>query len=132
MSAAKAAPRTEPERLRIARRYLGQKEIAGTASNPTIAGFFARVAGKAMTDETPWCAAFVGNCLAEAGERGTGKLNARSYLDWGVEVPSGFERPGDIAVFSRGGSVWQGHVAFFLRFIGDLVEVLGGNQADGV
>jgi uncharacterized protein (TIGR02594 family) len=81
---------------------------------------------------TAWCAAYVNATLAKSGLQGTGKLNARSYLDWGqpVEQP----RPGDVAVFSRGDpNGWQGHVGFFQGFGPDgKVQVLGGNQGDAV
>jgi hypothetical protein len=35
-------------------------------------------------------------------------------------------------VFTRGSSAAQGHVAFFLKVAGSQIEVLGGNQSDGV
>ena len=41
-------------------------------------------------------------------------------------------KEGDVVVLSRGASGWQGHVAFFLRAVGQQVEVLGGNQGNGV
>ena len=81
---------------------------------------------------TAWCAAFVNASLAQAGLEGTGKLNARSFMDWGQAT----EQPnrGDLAVFSRGDpNGWQGHVGFFDGYGDDgRIRVLGGNQSDAV
>lgn len=81
---------------------------------------------------TAWCAAFVNASLGAAGQEGTGRLNARSFLDWG----QGVDQPqrGDVAVFSRGDpNGWQGHVGFFEGFDPDgRIRVLGGNQGDAV
>jgi uncharacterized protein (TIGR02594 family) len=84
-------------------------------------------------DEVAWCAAFVGHCLEKAGIASTRRLNARSYLTWGEKVVRLEQaREGDVVVFTRGSSTAQGHVAFFLKATGSQIEVLGGNQSDGV
>ena len=84
-------------------------------------------------DEVAWCAAFVGHCLEKAGFASTRKLNARSYLTWGEKVAGPEQaKEGDIVVFTRGSNTAQGHVAFFLMATGSQIEVLGGNQSDGV
>jgi uncharacterized protein (TIGR02594 family) len=81
---------------------------------------------------TAWCAAFVNASLGQAGMEGTGKLNARSFMDWG----EGVDQPqrGDVAVFSRGDpSSGLGHVGFFDGYNPDgTIRVLGGNQGDKV
>ena len=81
---------------------------------------------------TAWCAAFVNAVLAKSGGQGTGKLNARSFMDWGQEVDQ--PQRGDVAVFSRGDADgWQGHVGFFDSYGDDgQIRVLGGNQGDSV
>lgn len=81
---------------------------------------------------TAWCAAFVNATLKQAGVEGTGKLNARSYLDWGQSVDT--PQSGDVAVFSRGDpNGWEGHVGFFEGYNPDgTIRVLGGNQGDAV
>jgi uncharacterized protein (TIGR02594 family) len=101
--------------------------------NPKVVAYF-KDSGNAgvKNDATAWCAAFVGAMLARAGVKGTGKLNARSYLDWGVPVARSDARPGDVVVFRRGNSSWQGHVAFFVKDRGAIIDVLGGNQSDAV
>jgi uncharacterized protein (TIGR02594 family) len=116
----------------LARADIGTVEWRN-GNNPKVLAYFADT-GNAWVkdDETAWCAAFVGSMLHRAGQKGTGKLNARSYLDWGVPVDLQDALPGDVVVFKRGNSTWQGHVAFFVRRSGAFVTVLGGNQSDQV
>lgn len=121
----------EPDWLVEARKFLGVKEVSGSRHEPIIVGFFAEVGQSwVKDDETAWCAAFAGAMLKRVGIEGTGKLNARSYLNWGKELA--VPVPGCVAVFKRGSSSWEGHVAFFLRDLGDYIEVLGGNQSNKV
>lgn len=118
-----------------AKEYIGLKEIAGQMHNPMVLRFFKLVGhGWVKDDETAWCAAFVGAVLSEVGETGTGKINARSYLKWGYDVPFEKAQRGDIVVFWRGQpNTAQGHVAFFDSWdaIGNPI-VLGGNQGNSV
>jgi uncharacterized protein (TIGR02594 family) len=116
----------------LARAEIGTVEWKN-GSNPKVVGYF-RDAGHAavVDDATAWCAAFVGAMLKRAGMKGTGKLTARSYLEWGLPVDLKDAQPGDILVFQRGNSTWQGHVGFFVGRSGAMVRVLGGNQSDAV
>lgn len=102
--------------------------------NPKVIKYFAEVGHDwVKDDETAWCAAFVGAMLKRAGMPHTGKLNARSYLDWGEPVALEDAEKGDVVVFSRGNpNGWQGHVAFFHKDAGSSLEVLGGNQRNQV
>lgn len=113
---------------------LGIKEWPGAKDNPEILEMF-ESAGHSWVqdDETAWCAAFVASILAQCGMQHTGKLNARSYSEWGRDVPMRDARPGDIVTFWRESpSSWKGHVAFLVRFAGDKVIVRGGNQGNQV
>lgn len=116
---------------------LAQAEI-GTVEwknghNPKVVAYFKDSGNPGVTDdETAWCAAFVGAMLRRAGMKSTGKLNARSYLDWGTPVERKDAQPGDVVIFKRGNSSWQGHVAFFVKDRGALIDVLGGNQSNAV
>lgn len=103
-------------------------------SNPKVVAYFKDAGHPEVTDDqTAWCAAFVGAMLARAGMKGTGKLNARSYLDWGSPVDRADAQPGDIVILKRNNySTWQGHVGFFVRDNGSTITLLGGNQADAV
>lgn len=122
-----------PNYMDIARGYLGAKEVAGAENNPLIMEMYASVGADWVEhDSVAWCAAFVGHCLERAGIRSTRKLTARSYLTFGEPVDLKDAREGDIVVFKRGNSSWQGHVAFYISDAGNRVSVLGGNQGDAV
>ncbi len=99
-----------------------------------LSAFIQNTAGiKINPAQTAWCAAFVDAVLhASTGTAGTGKLNARSYLDWGKPVST--PQVGDVEVFSRGDpNGWQGHVGFYAGMNADgTIKVLGGNQGDSV
>ena len=117
----------------IAQGYIGTTEGPGPEDNPAIMEMYASVGHDWVEhDSVAWCAAFVGHCLEKAGLRSTRRLNARSYLDWGIPVDLADAQEGDIVVFSRGAKSWQGHVGFFVKTAGAMIEVLGGNQSDAV
>ena len=86
-----------------------------------------------------WCAAFVNAVLDKNNIPGSDSvsafpLTARSFLLWGesTDVP----QRGDIVVFPRGNSGWQGHVGFYIKTENvrgiDYYVILGGNQQDSV
>jgi uncharacterized protein (TIGR02594 family) len=116
----------------LARAEVGTVEW-NKGSNPRVLAYY-KDAGHAWVedDAVAWCAAFVGAMLKRAGLKGTGQLTARSYLGWGEHVPLDQAKPGDIVVFKRGNSTWQGHVTFFVRMNGKFITCLGGNQSDQV
>ena len=117
-----------PAWMIAAQTYKGVTEVRGHKhNNKIILEYFDAVGhGYIKNDEVPWCAAFVGACLEEANYKGTGALNARSYLKWGKKVTK--PRYGDVVVFWRGKkNGWQGHVAFFVKETKSYVYVLGGN-----
>lgn len=119
---------------KVASEYLGLKEYPGAKHNAEVVKMFADSGHSwVKDDETPWCAAFVGSVLAECGIKGTGALDARSYMKWGEPVDLNAAQKGDVVVFWRGSkSGWQGHVAFFDRAEGNEIYVLGGNQGNTV
>lgn len=115
----------------LAEKELGNKEIAGSKHNPRIIEYHKATTLKATADEVSWCAAFVNWCLRESGELGTGRADARSFLNWGVRVSE--PKLGDVVVFWRGNkNGWQGHVGFFVEENASSIKVLGGNQGDQV
>jgi uncharacterized protein (TIGR02594 family) len=83
---------------------------------------------------TPWCAAFVNAMERAAGNKGTGKLNARSFSKYGSKIEINKAKEGDIVVFTRGSNSWQGHVAYLHKIDKktNTVICLGGNQNDAV
>ena len=114
-----------------ARSMIGMNE---NVDNAVIADFIRSFAGVEIDPaQTAWCAAFVNGILGFDGIQGTGKLNARSFLNFGNEV-KGEPKIGDVVVFSRGDpNGWQGHVGFFKGYDANgNILVLGGNQSDSV
>lgn len=121
----------DPPWLKEAFALEGLSEIVGGKHERKILEFFAEAGhGWVKDDETAWCAAFAHAMLGRAGVEGTGSLAARSYLEWGR--PAAKPRRGDVAVFKRGRSAWQGHVAFYLGETASHVLVIGGNQGNAV
>lgn len=119
------------EIMNAAKKHLGLKEYAGKPSNPVIDRFFTDSGFPGMTDEVPWCAAFVGGVLAECGLPNSNSLMARSYERYGQKVAFADARPGDIVVLERGAKPF-GHVGFFVQWSGGNIVILGGNQGDAV
>lgn len=117
--------------VEAARRHLGTKEWPGAKSNPAVEVFFARAGHPGLTDEVPWCAAFVGAVLAECGLQGSGSLMARSYLSWGRKISPQDAGAGDVAVIARGKPP-QGHVFIVTDIRDGVVHGIGGNQGDAV
>lgn len=117
------------EAFRIAGQQLGMNE---REQNAALSEFMRSGGVNLDPAVTAWCAAYVNASLEQAGVEGTGRLNARSFMDWGVGVDD--PRRGDLAVFSRGDpNGWQGHVGFFDGYGEDgRIRVLGGNQGDAV
>lgn len=112
----------------IALSQYGIWEWLGKDHNPQVLKYFKEIGQKwVKDDETPWCAAFVNWCLLKAGKPHTGKLNARSFLTYGVST----KKPtlNDIVVFWRGSKDGaEGHVGFYVAETKTSIYVLGGNQ----
>jgi uncharacterized protein (TIGR02594 family) len=122
-----------PTAYELARKEIGTFEWAD-GSNPKVIQYFADAGHpEVVDDDVAWCAAFVGAMMQRAGSPKTGKLNARSYQNWGEEVPLSAAKEGDVVIFWRGSpDSWKGHVGFFVRREGDQLIVLGGNQRNQV
>lgn len=125
-----AKPETRP--LVWAADKLGEKEIPGDRDNPFIVWCFKEVGRPEFKDdETPWCAAFVGAALKNAGCHYLhGNLLAREYLKYGVELDE--PEVGALIIMKRGTSEWQGHVAFISDIHGRTIKYIGGNQSNAV
>ena len=81
----------------------------------------------------PWCGYFMSYIF----DHKTGLENpglARNWLKLGKEVTK--PKKGDLVIFSRAGSSWQGHVGFYVDTykVGNktYIAVLGGNQGDSI
>ncbi|ACH37802.2 MAG: hypothetical protein ACD_55C00083G0002 [uncultured bacterium] len=119
----------------IARKEVGQKEIAGPEDNPRILSYHATTTLKATDDETPWCSSFVNWCLMQVGIKGTNSAAAKSWLHWGR--PSG-PVPGAVVVVcsskrtDRSFSTSGAHVGFLIEETATDFRLLGGNQGNKV
>jgi uncharacterized protein (TIGR02594 family) len=122
----------EPSWITIARSYIGEREIKGSRHNPLIVKWWQDIgAGWFTDDETPWCGAFVGGVLKEAGYPILSGAEAPRALAW-----SGYGKrltkpaTGCIVIFTRTGG---GHVGFVVgEDKSGRLMVLGGNQSDAV
>lgn len=123
---------TEPAWMQIARKELGVKEKPGKAHEPRILEYHAETSLHAKDDETSWCSAFVNWVMRQAGIKGTGKADARSWLTW-ADGDRCEAKPGAVAVLWRVKPLgWQGHVAFIDKVETGSLWLLGGNQGDRV
>ncbi|MEB4590528.1 TIGR02594 family protein [Candidatus Thiothrix sp. Deng01] len=115
--------------LNTASQWIGKDE---DADRKELAAFIQRAGITINPGNTAWCAAFVNAVLYANGIKGTGEVNARSFLQWGTATNK--PQPGDVVVLWRGSrESWQGHVGFFKGFDSNgNVLVLGGNQDDKV
>lgn len=115
-----------PPQLEVAERFVGMNEREHRVTLKEFMGI--------DPVRVEWCAAFVNSVLHETGIEHTSSLMARSYLSWGVSTDE--PSPGDIMVFSRGNSGWQGHVGFYVATVdykgNKYWIVLGGNQDNSV
>lgn len=119
-----------PEWLKIAIKERDVEEFPGVPSNPRIEDYLRSTTYNVTTDDQPWCAAFVGWCLEQAGVPSTKSARARSYLDWGISIAKPIH--GCVVVLARGPDKEKGHVGFFWSEDLDQVYVLGGNQSNKV
>lgn len=120
---------SKPKWLEIAEFEIGVKEVTG-GENPRIIEYHSTTTLRAKEDEVSWCSSFVNWCMKQAGIKGTGFANARSWLDWGQKLEYPIE--GCIVVLKRGVNPKSGHVGFFINKKNGWVKVLGGNQSDQV
>ena len=115
--------------------YIGLREIVGIKHAPLIVRMWARIHMAGIKDdETPWCAAFVGSCLEEAGIQSSRSAAALSYSKFGKLL--GYPVQGAIAYKNRynsAGKIIGGHV-FFVAGQNEKGQImgLGGNQNDQV
>jgi len=122
--------------LAMAWSLLGTAETVGDDDNPEILSWAnALQLHQYKHDSIPWCGLFVAHCLQSTGYAISPlPLSARSWIGYGEpcppQPPNGYY--GSIVVLSRGLNPYQGHVGFRVGGVGDLVQVLGGNQGDAV
>ena len=121
-----------PNWYSVAHAYIGLEEITGAEHNEEILEFWKLCHLPFSTDETPWCAGFVGGILEKCGIQSTRSGMARSYLKWGkaIEEP----RIGAVVVYWRVSRYSNsGHVGFVAGAPDSgFLPTLGGNQGNKV
>jgi len=117
--------------LEVGLSQYGLKEIPGIKNNPEIMKYFHSIGQDwVQGDETAWCSAFVNWCAKKKGLEYTGKLNARSWLNLGMECSLNVA---DIVVLWRESpDSWKGHVAIPIKEDDNYIWCLGGNQGNMV
>jgi len=126
--------------LELAERFVGIQEIGGQVDNPQIMAMLRLDNSWPQNDEVPWCSAFANYICWLARLPRSKDLRARSWLTIGKGITLDKAVPGDIVVLQRGQGEQPGpevidapgHVGFYAGRIGDMIEVLGGNQSDTV
>lgn len=122
----------DPLHLTIGFDLLGTREIPGPQHNPKILSLWQRLRVSWFNDETtPWCGAFVGYCLAEAGRPVPAPGIVGRALAWAEYGKAVKPQRGAIGVKRRAGG---GHVFFIIGETPDrrYFKALGGNQSDAV
>lgn len=124
-------PTAGPPWFTIAHGEIGQRDYPGPQYSPRVVEYLATTDQAANDDETSWCSAFANWCMIQAGQPGTNKAAARSWLTYGQALHE--PRPGCIVVFWRESpQSWKGHVGFFDGWdTGGRVRLLAGNQGGG-
>jgi uncharacterized protein (TIGR02594 family) len=127
-------PAPKPAWMMKALDELGQREVAGAASNPRIIQY--RKMGKTPLGgddgKVPWCAIFTNAMLETVGVSGSGSAMARSYVS--SKEFRRLDRPmlGCVAVKSSNRGPASGHVGFYVGEDGLFIYLVGGNQNDEV
>ncbi len=121
----KPAGEAVPRWLEIARQEVGIHESSAPGQdNPRILEYLESTTyDGGLSDEVPWCSAFVNWCITKAGLKGTNSAAASSWLTWGQKLDQ--PRLGCITVFNH-------HVGFYAGAAGDHFLLLGGNQSNAV
>lgn len=110
-----AAPIRE-KALAVADSLVGQREI-GDNRGPFVQRLLAKVG---LGPGFPWCAAFISNCLVEAGFKGgpsKGRAAVRNWAKWAVDTAQITKEPerGDLFFWLNPNGT--GHIGFFLGFL---------------
>jgi uncharacterized protein (TIGR02594 family) len=117
--------------LEILRHY-GMQEVSGPKANPHILEFFAEIGYSwVKDDDTAWCSAALNYFCKKLDYERSGKLDARSWLNVGVEVTT--PELGDVVIYWRNKKEsWEGHVGLYISEENGLIWTLGGNQSNGL
>jgi uncharacterized protein (TIGR02594 family) len=114
---------------------IGQREVAGRASNPRIMQYrtIANIPLAGDDGGVPWCAIFVNAALASAGVQGSGSGMARSFERSRHFVRLRAPVPGCIMTYWRGSpQSGSGHVKIYVGKQRGQMIAIGANENDSV
>jgi uncharacterized protein (TIGR02594 family) len=128
-----------PSLIEVWESRLGVKEVPGKGTNPVIDEWCADAGHPELNDNDAWCSVSMASA-AKAADLPFPPKNvnaaARSWLTMGVTINPDDVQPGDVLVWPRGNSTWQGHVncCHEVRTYRGKVQVkaIGGNQSNAV
>jgi uncharacterized protein (TIGR02594 family) len=113
--------------------HLGLREARGRATNAEIAKWLKELDASWSDDETPWCGAFVGHCIAATLPDEPLPANPFGARNWGKFGVRCDPQVGAVMVFWRKSrQSGLGHVGFYAGEDGANFHVLGGNQSNSV
>lgn len=110
----------------------GISEILGQGTNPRVLEYFKESGNEwVKNDETAWCSAFISFLAKQCNLARSTRLNARSWLEVGIEIAK--PEIGDVVILWRISKTSPfGHVGLFVSEMGEYIFVLGGNQNNRV
>lgn len=129
---------TQPTRLAMFFKFMefyGLREYPGPQeNNPTILQWFRDIGHVwVQNDELAWCSCMMNWLAWYLRIHRSGKLDARSWLDVGANVPLHEAALGHLVILWREEPTsWKGHVGLFVGLEGDQIYVAGGNQSNQV
>jgi uncharacterized protein (TIGR02594 family) len=127
--------------FKIASKFIGTHEIAGSVSNPQILAMLRLVDSTAGADEIAWCSAFINYIAWLLGLPMSKSLAARSWLKVGTVITLDQAQVDcDIVILSRGFGeqpgpeviAAPGHVGFYAGMKDGMVLLLAGNQGNSI
>lgn len=146
----------DPRWLKLALAEVGVSEIAGPKANKRIVEFLNATSlpdDMIISDETPWCAAFMAWVFKMCGVKAPTSARALDWVDWptstAIDERTKIKR-GDVLIFKRpAGGKGAGHIGIFTRWWGGersdhdhpddegdprtaYPVIVGGNQGDAV
>ena len=118
--------------LLSATNYYLLTEVPGEQHNLTILNFFNELKHTwVQTDETAWCAVWVSYLAKINGIEHSKKLDARSWLNIGQNIPN--PERGDLVIFWRGSLTdWRGHIGLYMGQENGHIHCFGANQSNQV
>lgn len=115
-------------------KFGGVAEVDGTESNPLLLSIIKKHV-VTVTDDSAisWCGIMMGEVFDRCGlNKPISYISARSWLNVGEDIGIKEATPGDLVIFSRPPSTWQGHVGLYVWHNETHIMTYAGNQSNKV